>query len=83
MELDRIDNDGNYEPGNCRWATHAEHSTNKSTTRWVVLNGETMCFLAAAARLRVSATTMQSWRRSKGISHQATVDHYSEQRRSQ
>jgi len=39
-QLDRIDNNGNYEPGNVRWVPLETNANNKSTTQVLTINGE-------------------------------------------
>lgn len=43
LTLDRIDNNGNYCPENCRWITFHEQQKNKRITRKVVFGGKEMC----------------------------------------
>ncbi len=38
--LDRINNNSDYEPSNCRWATRTQQARNKNNNRYFVLNGE-------------------------------------------
>ncbi len=56
--IDRIDVNGHYEPGNCRWATQAEQQRNKRCNRLLTHGGRTMCLADWASALGVSVNTL-------------------------
>lgn len=41
LTIDRIDVNGNYEPGNCRWIPLKEQNSNKRNNHFITFNGET------------------------------------------
>lgn len=51
--LDRQDNNGNYEPKNCRWVTRIEQNRNKRSNRLITYEGKTMCATEWADELGV------------------------------
>lgn len=55
--LDRINNEGNYEPGNVRWATSVTQNRNTRSNRWVTVRGTRKLLVEWLVLVRVSRQT--------------------------
>lgn len=58
--IERLDNNGHYEPGNCVWATYKEQNRNTRRNRWVTIRGETRCLSDWASYLGIDKTTLKN-----------------------
>lgn len=58
--IERVDNDGDYELSNCRWASRAEQSQNKSNNFQIEYKGRVQNLSEWAVELNMSVSTLHS-----------------------
>lgn len=58
LSLDRINNNGNYEPGNCRWVNNEIQMNNKRTTHFFEVDGKKMTIKQWAEEVGMNKNTL-------------------------
>lgn len=66
LQIDRIDNDGHYQPGNCRFVTNRENNRNKSTNFSITHDGETRLLVEWSEHLGIPMRVLSNRIRTYG-----------------
>lgn len=68
LQIERIDNNGDYEPGNIMFTDQENQANNRGSNKHVLLNGVKMTQAQAAKKIGKSPAMMCNWKKGKNLS---------------
>jgi len=77
MTLERINNNGNYEPSNCKWATRYEQSRNGRRNVWIKHDGKRMILTDFANKIGTKASNIRSFCKNNDLTLKEAISFYS------